>query len=238
MTTKRHKPLYKKVLTYKENIFISKKFQKFQKKKWFLYRLKVKRLERRLKNNYKLFNQNLLYIPRFLSRRKFLFKNNLLTRQKLSLFYGELSYAYLRKLKTLSLKQYKTNTSSFYYMFFFLKNLESRLDVILFRSHFTTSLKQSRQLIYQGHVKVNGKPNLTRSCRIRKGDIIEFSEKIVPLIHFNVLNSNLWPIPPKNLQINYKTSTIIFANDLNLSDLSAQSPFFFNLNSIFTKLFS
>ena len=39
----------------------------------------------------------------------------------------------------------------------FYHGVERRLDTIIFRSLFATSIQQARQLVVHGHVEVNGK---------------------------------------------------------------------------------
>ena len=39
----------------------------------------------------------------------------------------------------------------------FYKGVERRLDTVIFRSLFATSIQQARQLVVHGHVEVNGK---------------------------------------------------------------------------------
>jgi ribosomal protein S4 len=39
----------------------------------------------------------------------------------------------------------------------FYQNVERRLDTVIFRSLFATSIRQARQLVVHGHVELNGK---------------------------------------------------------------------------------
>ncbi len=50
--------------------------------------------------------------------------------------------------------------------------LERRLDNVVFRSGFSTSRRQSRQLVNHGHVTVNGKKVNIPSFQVKAGDVV------------------------------------------------------------------
>lgn len=76
---------------------------------------------------------------------------------------------------------------------------------------------------------VNEKIIKTKSYVVNQGDLI----KIIPTsytlikenIRKNITHSNIWPIPPKHLLINYKTMEILIGNVKNINYSS-----YFNLN--------
>jgi ribosomal 50S subunit-recycling heat shock protein len=55
------------------------------------------------------------------------------------------------------------------------------------------------------NVKVNNKIVTKNSYILKPGDLISIDQKLHKLILNNVYNSHFWPIPPKYLDINYKT---------------------------------
>lgn len=55
--------------------------------------------------------------------------------------------------------------------------LETRLDNVLYRLHFSSSIKQARQLILHGHVKVNDKIINIPSFNVKKDDVITLIDK-------------------------------------------------------------
>jgi len=55
--------------------------------------------------------------------------------------------------------------------------LERRLDNIIYRSGFTTSRAEARQLIDHGHFRVNGRKTDIPSYLVKEGDVIEVKEK-------------------------------------------------------------
>ncbi len=58
-----------------------------------------------------------------------------------------------------------------------LRMLEQRIDNVVFRAGFAASRNQSRQWVRHGHVLVNGKRVTIPSFQVRKGDIVELSQK-------------------------------------------------------------
>lgn len=63
-----------------------------------------------------------------------------------------------------------------------LQLLESRLDNILFKSGFSITRQQSRQIVNHGHVLVNGKKVDIASYSVKPGDVITFRQKSVDYI--------------------------------------------------------
>nr|AKI85117.1 ribosomal protein S4 [Geranium phaeum] len=87
------------------------------------------------------------------------------TTRKLSLFYGNLPIT----------KMHRATGRSSYIPF--LLNLETRLDVLLVRSHFCQTIAQARQLISHQKVCVNGKTVTTTHMKVPQGSLISFQEK-------------------------------------------------------------
>jgi small subunit ribosomal protein S4 len=57
----------------------------------------------------------------------------------------------------------------------FLEIFEKRLDVILYRSKFSPTLKNARQLIFHGIVSVNNKTIKIKSFKLKPGDLIKIN---------------------------------------------------------------
>ena len=115
---------------------------------------------------------------------------------------------------------------------FLVHTLESRLDILLFRTHFSRSIREARQFILHGYVFVNGIKQTHYRYPIKKGDLIEISEKKNEIIRFNVLNSPFYPLPPDYLQINYNTNQIVYIKPPSTHLVTSQYKFFINFNSI------
>lgn len=58
-----------------------------------------------------------------------------------------------------------------------LQILESRLDNVIYRAGFSTTRRQSRQLVNHGHVLVNGKKVDIPSFLVKPGEVITIREK-------------------------------------------------------------
>ncbi len=61
--------------------------------------------------------------------------------------------------------------------------LECRLDNVVYRSGFTTSRRQARQLVNHGHVEVNGRKVNIPSFQVKVGDTIAVKDKSTKNTH-------------------------------------------------------
>ena len=92
-------------------------------------------------------------------------------KQKMKFYYGNMNERQFRNVYRKALKK-KGNTSENLIAF-----LESRLDTIIYRAKFATTVFSARQLINHGHIKVNGKKVDIPSYSVRAEDTIEVKEK-------------------------------------------------------------
>ena len=99
----------------------------------------------------------------------------------------------------------------------FVSFLESRLDIVLFRSCFASSLHKSRQMISHGHILVNGKRVRNPSTNLSKLDIVEVDKTMeYGTSVLNNLKINFSSrFVPAHLEIDYKTLSVIFLWDPN-----------------------
>ncbi len=58
-----------------------------------------------------------------------------------------------------------------------VKSLEKRLDNLVYRLHFGSSIRQARQMVVHGHILVNGKKVDIPSYEVKVGDVISLREK-------------------------------------------------------------
>lgn len=227
------KPLYKQFIKLRENIQNRKKLLKFKKKKWEKL---IQNYKRKLKQ-YKKFkpkDQTQYLVSRYPSRGFSYtkrYKNTLTETKKLKLFYGGLSKKLIKKLikKTLNQKYKKINP-------LFLELFESRLDVTLYRSKFSTSIRNARQLILHNKILVNNRPVRIKSYLLKTGDLITINSKYSKLIKTNIQQSEIWPIPPKHLIINYKTLQILFGTFKN-TNISSNFSYHLNLEKMLTSYY-
>jgi len=55
--------------------------------------------------------------------------------------------------------------------------LERRLDNVVFRAGFASTIPAARQLVNHGHLTVNGRKVNIASYRVRQGDVVEFRKR-------------------------------------------------------------
>ena len=230
-----YKPKYKKLLRLKENVYNTDKFFKLKKKKW---QILVSVLAKKKKK--KFWDQIIYYKPRFGRFFNKKYKFNLILKQKINCYYGNLLKKTLKKINKIVYKRFLQNSNKYSNFVkldqFFLEYFESRLDVIIFRSFFVNSLRESKKLIKNGHVFVNCIKITVNSFLIKKSDIIAFSEHCLPLLKQNInkiFSTNVLSFSPKYLEINYSTFQIVLVSNVkayNFFDISLFKLNFKKLN--------
>jgi len=106
----------------------------------------------------------------FFSKR---YKQTIENNKSFKLFYGNFTKKYLKH----AVKKTKPVSNQINRKIYFTEFLESRIDVILLRSHFVLSIMNARQLISHGHVFVNKKRVEDAHFRLKEGDTVTFSKK-------------------------------------------------------------
>ena len=224
----RFKPLFKQIIKLRENIQNRQKLLKFKKKKWKSFlRFYINK-----NKNYRKFKPvdcSKYVVTRYGTRGTSYtkrFRDALQTGKKLRIFYGGLLKKYFKNTikNTIRKTKSKTNTDL---KLILLKNFESRLDVVLYRAKFTTSVRNGRQLILHGKVYVNNEKVKSKAFVLKAGDIITLDSDYFDNYENNIIQSIKWPLPPKYLIINYKTMQILFLG--NIEDTNFANSFSFNL---------
>ena len=236
---KRYKPFYKQFLRLRINIQNRRKIFRFKKKKWSQFQFHAL-YQLRFFKRYKLKDQFRLFAKKFTSRGnsfKKHFKNISQERQLFSLFYGGLKQKYLKTqiVKAVKLKQLK-NLSSLDMRHRVVQFFESRLDTVLHRAGFCSSVKEANKFVLHKHVLVNQKYVMLGSYILKPNDLVEVSEKkkTRDFVKQNIRYFPFWPIPARHLLINYKTFQILILN----TDSSKLNKFnhYLNLSSIVSNL--
>jgi ribosomal protein S4 len=249
----RHKPLYKQFARLRKNVqnrrilrvkknkpFPDKPnythntlITKFKKQKWKRFVSYLEKALKYRKRSFRMYNIKLYHVQRFPDYFKKKYSNRLQVKKSLSLFYGGLLEKYLKKQVNLSLKTSAYSKKNFGNInLFLIQTLESRLDVLLYRSFFTLSIRSARQLITHGHVFVNKKVVKTNSFILKKGDLIEINPKYHKLIYANIQRSFIWPLPPKYLLINFRTFQILFNENIEGTNFPIHFPFWVDINTL------
>ena len=119
----------------------------------------------------------------------------LLEKQRLRAYYGVLEKQFLAYVKEAKKSPEQTGYA-------LIKILESRLDNLVYRLGFASSIRQARQMVVHGHIRVNGEKVDIPSYRLVPGDEISLRErsKNVELFRENFLSSfpNQYPYLEKD----------------------------------------
>ena len=88
--------------------------------------------------------------------------------------------------------------------------LERRLDAVIYRSKFSTTIFGARQLINHGHVKVNGKKVNIGSYQLKEEETIEIRDKSKQLALIDIALANKEREVPEYLQVDEKNRKVKF----------------------------
>ena len=97
-------------------------------------------------------------------------------KQKMKFYYGNMNERQFRNVFRKALKKRGNTTENF------IGLLERRLDTVIYRAKFATTVFSARQLINHGHVRVNGKKVNISSFMVSEKDSIEIKEKSKELV--------------------------------------------------------
>jgi small subunit ribosomal protein S4 len=92
-------------------------------------------------------------------------------KQKMKFYYGNMNERQFRNVYRKALNK-KGNTSEN-----LIGLLERRLDIIIYRAKFATTVFSARQIINHGHIRVNGKKVNVSSYLVKAEDLIEVRDK-------------------------------------------------------------
>lgn len=98
------------------------------------------------------------------------YARQLIEKQKIKAYYGLLERQFLRYMRRSEKSREVTGTA-------LLKQLECRLDNLVYRIGFGRSIRQARQFVNHGHILVNGKRVDIPSYSVRENDVISVCEK-------------------------------------------------------------
>jgi len=125
-------------------------------------------------------------------------------KQKLKFYYGNMNERQFRNVYRKAIKK-KGNTTENLVGF-----LERRLDTIIYRAKFATTVFSARQLINHGHIKVNGKKVNIPSYSISEKDTIELKDKSKELVVIAGALINKEREVPDYIQMDEKNKTAKF----------------------------
>ena len=88
--------------------------------------------------------------------------------------------------------------------------LERRLDAVVYRARFSTTIFSARQLINHGHVKVNGKKVNIGSYMVSEEDTIEIRDKSKQLAFIDIALANKERETPEYIHMDEKNKKVTF----------------------------
>ena len=125
-------------------------------------------------------------------------------KQKLKAYYGNINERQFRNIyKKASMLKGDTSEN-------LIGLLERRLDAIIYRAKFATTIFSARQLINHGHVKVNGRKVNIPSYQVKEEDSIEIRDKSKQLALIDIALANKERETPEYIQVDEKNKKIKF----------------------------
>jgi len=92
-------------------------------------------------------------------------------KQKMKCYYGNINERQFRNIYLKAIQKKGNTTENL------VGYLERRLDTVIYRAKFSTTVFSARQLINHGHIKVNGKKVNISSYLVKANDTIEIRDK-------------------------------------------------------------
>ena len=137
----------------------------------------------------------------------------LLAKQKLKGYYGNVSEKQLRKYYAEAIRR-RGDTSEH-----LIGLLESRLDAIVYRMKFVPSVFAARQFVNHGHILVNGKRVNIPSYQVREGDEISLREKSRQLAIVLEAEASTEREVPEYMEVDHKAGKGTFLHVPKLADV-------------------
>ena len=97
-------------------------------------------------------------------------------KQKMKFYYGNISERQFRNIYRKAIQKRGNTTENL------IGFLERRLDTVIYRAKFASTVFSARQLINHGHIKVNGKKVNIPSYLVKEEDTIEVKDKSKEMI--------------------------------------------------------
>ncbi|MBM3548869.1 MAG: 30S ribosomal protein S4 [Alphaproteobacteria bacterium] len=137
----------------------------------------------------------------------------LMAKQKLKGYYGNIGERQFRKLYEEAVRR-KGDTGAN-----LIELLERRLDTVVYRMKFVSTVFAARQFVNHGHIRVNGKRVNIGSYLVKDGDTIEVKEKSRQLN--NVLEASALPERdvPDYIEVDHKSMKGKFVRKPALEDV-------------------
>ena len=123
-------------------------------------------------------------------------------KQKLKSYYGNINERQFRNLyKKAIMKRGDTAEN-------LIGLLERRLDAVVYRAKFSTTIFSARQLINHGHIKVNGKKVNISSYQLKEEQTVEIRDKSKQLAFIDAALANKERDVPEYIQLDNKNKSV------------------------------
>ena len=134
-------------------------------------------------------------------------------KQKLKAYYGNINEKQFRNIyKKASMLKGDTSEN-------LIGLLEKRLDAVIYRAKFSTTIFSARQLINHGHVKVNGKKVNIASYSVKEEDSIEIRDKSKQLAIVDIALASKERETPEYIQMDEKNKKFKFVRTPKLDEV-------------------
>ncbi len=134
-------------------------------------------------------------------------------KQKLKAYYGNINERQFRNIyKKASMLKGDTSEN-------LIGLLEKRLDAVIYRAKFSTTIFSARQLINHGHVKVNGKKVNIASYSVNEEDTIEIRDKSKQLAIIDIALASKERETPEYIQMDEKNKKFKFVRTPKLEEV-------------------
>ena len=134
-------------------------------------------------------------------------------KQKLKFYYGNMNERQFRNVYRKAIKKRGNTTENL------IGFLEKRLDTVIYRAKFATTVFSARQLINHGHIKVNGKKVNIPSYSVSEKDTIELKDKSKELVVIAGALINKEREVPDYIQMDEKNKTAKFLSVPKFSEV-------------------
>ena len=122
-------------------------------------------------------------------------------KQKMRFYYGNMNERQFRNVYRKALQKKGNTTENLVGL------LERRLDTVIYRAKFASTVFSARQLINHGHIKVNGKKVNIPSFLVREEDNIEINEKSKDIVSISGAMASKEREIPEYIQMDEKNKT-------------------------------
>lgn len=196
-------------------------------------------MKKKVANNSRInfFLPEYIYLTTYLKKLEHTFSNSLNNRRRIKLLYN-FNQSYKLRNFVQQIEKKNTDNKRFSKTNGLMNLIERRLDIVLFRANFASTLSQARQLISHRQIFVNEVAVTSSFFLLKKGDIVSVSPKMKKKIKSNIKQAiqktDLVPLHSNLFEVNFNIQKIIIVSE-NLKTNEFFSLNKHELNLVFAK---